>query len=183
MEHCFPEILITYWLPFRQAFSSSGWRYFQGFIAGLLLGYGRKTVTCIASACFFVDRSLASWERFLADAQWSLPHVTEQFITLLLSQLGHQLLYAGYYLFALDTTYVPKRKGRMLGIQRWTEKASPHDAGVTVVGHHGAIGGHPDKDGPPLCRLRCLQFQSPLHQSAHGMGNSWGEPIAPRCRF
>ncbi len=41
MEHFFPEILITYLLPFRQAFSSSGWRYFQGFIVGLLLGYGR----------------------------------------------------------------------------------------------------------------------------------------------
>ena len=43
MEHFFPEILITDWLPFRQAFSSAGWRYFQGNISGLLLGYGRDS--------------------------------------------------------------------------------------------------------------------------------------------
>jgi DDE superfamily endonuclease len=162
-------------------FSSSGWRYFQGFIAGLLLCYGRKTVTRIASTCFFVDKSLASWERFLADAQWSLPHVTEQLITLLFSTLGHQLLYAGYYLFALDTTYVPKRKGRMLGVQRWTEKTSSHDAGVTVVGHHWAIGGFLHRIGkrwqalPAITRLISGQ-NAPSHVAVSLEGQA-----VPQC--
>ena len=65
MNDFFPEILITYLWHFRQAFSTPGFGYFQGFIAALLLVYGRHTVTRLASACFFIDKSLASWERFL----------------------------------------------------------------------------------------------------------------------
>lgn len=141
MEHFFPEILITYLLPFRQAFSQPGFAYFQGFIVGLLLLNGRKTVTRIASACFFIDKSLASWERFLADAKWSLPRVTERLIALIFTQLGHQLLYAGYYLLGIDTTYVKKSPGQMLGVQRWTENGGKSQSRTTVVGHQWAIAG------------------------------------------
>ena len=70
MENFFPEILIQYLLPFRQAFSKPGFGYFQGFIAALLLSQGRKCISHIANTCFFIDKSLSSWERFLASAQW-----------------------------------------------------------------------------------------------------------------
>ena len=73
MENFFPEILIQYLLPFRQAFSKPGFGYFQGFIAALLLSQGRKCISHIANTCFFIDKSLSSWERFLASAQWDLP--------------------------------------------------------------------------------------------------------------
>jgi hypothetical protein len=36
----------------------------------LLLTRGRKTMSRLAHTCFFVDRHLASWERFLAQNQW-----------------------------------------------------------------------------------------------------------------
>ena len=80
MENFFPEILIQYLLPFRQAFSKPGFGYFQGFIAALLLSQGRKCISHIANTCFFIDKSLSSWERFLASAQWDLPQVTQHLI-------------------------------------------------------------------------------------------------------
>ena len=87
MNNFFPDLLITYLLPFRQAFSIPGFRYFQGFIVATLLLEGRKCITRIASACFFIDKSLASWERFLAGATWNLPQVTESLIHLLTQEL------------------------------------------------------------------------------------------------
>ena len=87
MENFFPEILIQYLLPFRQAFSKPGFGYFQGFIAALLLSQGRKCISHIANTCFFIDKSLSSWERFLASAQWDLPQVTQHLIGLLIKQL------------------------------------------------------------------------------------------------
>jgi hypothetical protein len=57
MNNFFPEIVVTYLVPFRQAFSQPGWRYFQGFIWALLLSTGRKCVSHIGRTCFFVDRS------------------------------------------------------------------------------------------------------------------------------
>ena len=53
MENFFPEILIQYLLPFRQAFSKPGFGYFQGFIAALLLSQGRKCISHIAIYLLF----------------------------------------------------------------------------------------------------------------------------------
>lgn len=141
MNNFFPDLLITYLLSFRQAFSLPGFRYFQGFIVATLLLEGRKCITRIASACFFIDKSLASWERFLAGATWDLPQVTESLIDLLVQQLGDRLLYANRYLVGIDTTYAAKVKGRMQGVQRWKEKSQNPDRAMSVVGHHWAIAG------------------------------------------
>jgi len=141
MENFFPEILITYLWCFRQAFSATGFPYFQGFIAAQLLSGSRKTVTQIATVCFFIDKSLSSWERFLSQAQWSMPLVIEPLIVLVVKELGSGLLYAGSYLLAVDTTSVAKVMGRLLGVQKWSERRSPTDKGETVIGHHWAICG------------------------------------------
>ena len=56
---------------------------------------------------------------------------------LCVSQLSDSLLYANRYLVAIDTTFVTKVCGRMLGVQKWSEKTSTSK--VSVIGHHWAI--------------------------------------------
>jgi hypothetical protein len=58
-------------------------------------------------------------------------------IRLCLSELGNQLLYANRYLVAVDTTFVSKALGRMIGVQKWSQK-SANDK-VTVIGHQWGI--------------------------------------------
>jgi len=141
MNDFFPTILVTYLLPFRQAFSQPGWQYFQGFVWAMLLSTGRKCVSQICRTCFFVDRSLSSWERFLAEQQWDMTQVMLALIRLLHQELGDRLRYAGRYVIGIDPTFVAKVKGRMLGVQKWREHSQNPDRGVQVVGHHWMLGG------------------------------------------
>lgn len=92
MNHFFPTILVTYLQPFRQAFYQPGWQYFQGWIWAVLLSGSRKCVTHIARTCWFVDRSLASWERFLAEQQWDMTQVIGSLVGLLQHELGESLM-------------------------------------------------------------------------------------------
>jgi hypothetical protein len=153
MNHCFPEILITYVLPFRQAFYQPGWQYFQGFIWAMLLSGGRKCMTQMARTCFFIDRSLASWERFLAEQQWDMTQMMRSLVGGLQQELGESLLYAGRYVLAVDPTSVAKVKGRMAGVQRWREHSTNPDRQTQVIGHQWMLGGLLTKLGD---RWRCL---------------------------
>ncbi len=159
MEHFFPEILITYLATFRQAFYSTGYGYFQGFIIAQLLCTSRKTVTGIAQCCFFIDKSVSAWQRFLSSAQWSMPLVIEKLLGLLVEELGDALLYAGHYLVAVDTTYVQKVNGRMLGIQKWSQRRSKKEKTTSVVGHHWGIVGLLSRIGT---RFRCFPIATKL---------------------
>jgi hypothetical protein len=141
MKDFFPDLLITYLLAFRQSFSTRGFVYFQGFIAALLITEGRKCVTRVAHGCFFIEKSLSSWESFLSQSSWDSGQVSERLMALVLDKLGHGLLYAHRYLVAIDTTYALKVKGRMLGVQRWSQSSQNPDRKATVVGHHWAIAG------------------------------------------
>jgi hypothetical protein len=171
MNHFFPTILVTYLLPFRQAFYQPGWQYFQGWIWAVLLSGGRKCVTRIARTCFFMDRSLASWERFLAEQQWDMTQVMYSLVGLLQQELGETLKYAGRYVIAVDPTYVTKVKGRMLGVQRWREHSANPDRQTQVTGHQWMLGGLVAKLGPQWC---CLPVWSRLvsgkqHPSHYGV--------------
>jgi len=141
MENFFPEILITYLLWFRQAFFKSGFVFFEGFICCQLLAGGRKTITRIASLCFFIDKSLSAWERFLSTAQWDLTQVVGRLIELVLSQMGQSLLFASHYVFAVDTTLAVKQMGKMTGVQRWSQGKPDTESRVSLTGHNWAIGG------------------------------------------
>jgi len=66
METFFPEQLIAYFLLFSQVFSRPNFAYFQSFVWALLLVEGRKCTSRIRRACFFMDRTLGSFECFLA---------------------------------------------------------------------------------------------------------------------
>jgi len=75
MDTYFPPLLIAYLKDLCQALSKPNRVYFQSFIWALLLIEGRKCVTRIAEACFFIDRSLSSFERFLSEYHWDLNEV------------------------------------------------------------------------------------------------------------
>ncbi len=87
METFFPPLLLAYLGPFHQVFSEPNWSYFQGFIWALLLIKGRKCVTKIAEACFFIDRPLSSFERFVAENKWDLTQVQTCLVKQLLKTL------------------------------------------------------------------------------------------------
>jgi len=70
-------------------------------------------VTQMARTCWFVDRSLASWERFLAEQPWDMTQVIRSLVGLLQQELGESLIYAGRDVIAVDPTYIAKVKGRM----------------------------------------------------------------------
>ncbi|OQA18390.1 MAG: hypothetical protein BWY64_01524 [bacterium ADurb.Bin363] len=71
MKTLFPVIIITYVECFSTCFPANNFEYFRGFIlAFMLLGETRKCVTNISPVCFFVDRHILSWERFLSSHHW-----------------------------------------------------------------------------------------------------------------
>jgi hypothetical protein len=134
--------LLTVIEPFAPLFAANHVLYFRGWIvAMLLLGETRKCVTNIARVCFFVERHVSSWERFLSQAQWDLPAVQQRLVTLLRERLGDQLLVAGAYLAWVDTTLVSKVKGRMPGVQCWHDHSGNPNRGTHLVGHHWALAG------------------------------------------
>ena len=91
MEAFFPEQLIAYFPVFCQAFSRPNFVYFQSFVWALLLVEGRKCTSRIARACFFVDRTLGSFERFLAEYHWDLNQVIACLVKLLIQTLKDKL--------------------------------------------------------------------------------------------
>jgi len=155
METFFPEQLIAYFLVFRQAFSRPNFAYFQSFVWALLLVEGRKCTSRITRACFFVDRTLGSFERFLAEYHWDLNQVIACLVKLLLQTLNQKLQVYGAFLMVIDTTLIAKASRKMLGIQKWKNSES----GAYQIGHHWAIGGFISRFGqrfiawPFLCRL------------------------------
>jgi len=116
-----PEILHSYLLLFQPHFNKPNFVYFSGYILSLLLTGGRKTMSRVSNTCFWVDRHLASWERFLADNLWDTTAVLGTLLGSLKSKLGDSLQVHGAYLAVLDTCLIAKNGNRMLGIQKWKD--------------------------------------------------------------
>jgi DDE superfamily endonuclease len=104
-----------------------------------MLGTTRKCMTNIARTCVFVERHLASGERFLAEAQWDLRGVSQTVVTQLLQPLGRRLYLWEALLAAVDTTLIPKGRGRMPGVQKWHDHSGDPARGESLVGHHWAL--------------------------------------------
>ena len=89
-------------------------------------------------AClFFVDRTLGSFERFLAEYHWDLNQVIACLVKLLIQTLKDKLHVYGAFLMVIDTTVIAKASKKMLGVQKWKNS----DYGAYQIGHHWAIGG------------------------------------------
>ena len=139
MTTILPPILVTYLSFFQAGFSKPNFVYFQGYIWSLLLTRGHKCITNIAQTCFFIDRHLSSWERFLAENLWDMTAMSKTLVQLLLAKLGEALKVHGAYLAALDTTLIAKSWGKMIGVQRWHQASENSDRGDSIVGHHWGI--------------------------------------------
>ena len=137
----FPPLLLLYLDCLSPCFSCYSAPFFEGYVVGLLLTKGRKCMSRVASVCWFVDRHLSSWERFLADHHWSTTEFTQCWFRLLCKRLSHLGIDLSEYLFLLDTTLVSKVKGRMPGVQKWSAHPGEDGAGKSIVGHHWSIMG------------------------------------------
>jgi len=157
MDNLFPAIVVEYIRIFAGAFSANNFLYFRGFTLGfLLLGGTRKCVTNIAKFCFFLDRNISGWERFLSEYQWSINDVKQRLVTLLVEKLSDKLMVCGAYLAWVDTTLVAKVQGKMPGVQKWKDHSGNPDRGEHLIGHHWALAGligaaFIAKEWNPLC--------------------------------
>ena len=139
MTTFFPPILLTYLSFFQAGFSKPNFLYFQGYMWSLLLTRGHKCMTNIAQVCFFVDRHISSWERFLAENTWDLTVLSKNLVQTLIVKLGDSLKVHGAYLAGLDTTLIAKTRGKMMGVQKWHQASGNADRGDSIVGHHWGI--------------------------------------------
>lgn len=135
----FPELLLIYFDSMRPCFSRYSAPLFEGYAFGILLCNGRKCMKRIAGLCWFVDRHLNSFERFLADHQWSSSELTKCWYRLLIKRLSKLGISTSQKVFAIDTTLVQKVKGRMLGVQKWSAHPGDNKAEKRIIGHHWAI--------------------------------------------
>jgi hypothetical protein len=141
MDSLFPTILLTYFGLFRQHFSSSSYAYFKSYVWAMLIVEGRKTVTNIAHACFFLDKHIASVERFLSENKWDMNQVTKTLIHILLKALADKLYIYGALLLSIDTTFNAKASKKMIGVQKWKDHSGNPDRGGYIIGHQWAIAG------------------------------------------
>lgn len=134
-----PGVLFNYLMLFSSHFTKPSFVYFSGYILSLLLAGGRKTMTTIADTCFFVDRHLASWERFLAENRWDPTAIFGTLLEMLKTKLGEQLKVYGAYLAAVDTLLIAKNGFRMPGVQKWKDHSGNADRDGSMRGHHWAL--------------------------------------------
>jgi hypothetical protein len=134
-----PEILTSYLILFRPHFNKPSFIYFSGYMVSLLLTGGRKTMSRVAHTCFFVDRHLASWERFVAENAWDPTALGQTLLETLRLKLGASLQVQGAYLAVVDTLLIAKNGHHMLGLQTWHDHSGNADRGERLRGHHWAI--------------------------------------------
>jgi hypothetical protein len=141
MDTFFPDILLTYLTMFRQHFSKPSYDYFMAYVWAMMITESRKTITNIAHACFFLDKHISDFERFLSQYVWNMNLTSKTMVNILLSALTEKLFVCGSILAVIDTTYSAKSSKKMIGIQKWKEHSSNPDRGEHIIGHHWAIAG------------------------------------------
>ena len=139
MGQLLPIELVGYFALFEHHFSKPNFVYFQAYLWGLLIARGRKTMSNIAHCCFFVERSLSSWERFLSKHLWDINAVCATLVKMLLTELGKELKVHGAFLVGVDTILIAKNGNKMPGVQKWADHSGNADRGDRIRGHHWAI--------------------------------------------
>jgi len=139
MAELVPEILYSYLVLFKPHFNKPSFIYFSGYMVSLLLTGGRKTMSRVAHTCFFVDRHLASWERFLAENAWDPTALGQTLLTTLQLKLGASLQVHGAYLAVVDTLLIAKNGRQMVGVQTWHDHSGNANRGERLRGHHWAM--------------------------------------------
>ncbi|MCD6133140.1 MAG: transposase [Deltaproteobacteria bacterium] len=134
-----PEILLAYLSLFRPHFTKPSFTFFSSYILSLLLSGGRKTMSRVAHTCFWVDRHLASWERFLSQNRWDTTALFGTLLDTLHAKLADSLKIHGAYLAVVDTLLIAKNGHKMPGVQFWKDHSGNADRGEHLRGHHWAI--------------------------------------------
>jgi hypothetical protein len=140
MEAFVPVLFLSFVAGCRPAFSKPTWPYFQAFLWAFLLVQGRKCVTRLTRACFFLDRSLSSFERFMETYQWDLLGAVQGVAGQLVQRLGPALQIEGGFLMGLDGLLVAKEGKEMPGVQGWHDSSENADRGERIRGHHWMLG-------------------------------------------
>jgi len=134
-----PAVLFHYLMLFRPHFTKPSFAYFSGYILSLLITGGRKTMNRVANTCFWVERHLSSWERFLAEYRWDPTAVFGTLLETLKTKLGEELQVHGAFLAVVDTLLIAKNGDRMPGVQKWKDCSGNADRGDRIRGHHWAL--------------------------------------------
>jgi len=141
MESLVPAVLFTYLTLFKPHFTKPSFVYFSGYILSILITGGRKTMNHVAHTCFWVDRHLSSWERFLAEYRWDPTALLSTLLEALKAKLGQELMVHGAFLAVVDTLLIAKNGRKMPGIQTWKDHSGNADRGERLRGHHWALVG------------------------------------------
>jgi len=139
MASLVPVVLFSYLTLFRPHFTKPSFVYFSGYILSLLLTGGRKTMNRVANTCFWVDRHLSSWERFLAEYRWDPTTIFGTLLETLKTKLGEELQVHGAFLAVVDTLLIAKNGDKMPGVQTWKDYSGNADRGDRIRGHHWAL--------------------------------------------
>lgn len=139
MNAFFPTALLTYLELFGQHFTSPSYAYFKSYVWAIMILETRKTITNIAHACFFLEKHIASFERFLSDNKWDMSQVAKTLVCLLLKVLDQRLFIHNALLLCIDTTFSSKASKKMIGVQKWREHSGNPDRGEHIIGHQWAI--------------------------------------------
>lgn len=134
-----PAVLFHYLMLFRPHFTKPSFSYFSGYILSLLITGGRKTMNRVANTCFWVERHLSSWERFLGEYRWDPTAVFGTLLETLKTKLGEELQVHGAFLAVVDTLLIAKNGDRMPGVQKWKDCSGNADRGDRIRGHHWAL--------------------------------------------
>jgi hypothetical protein len=141
MEAYVPQIVMSYTELFASHFTQPSFKYFSSYLVSLFITRGRKTMSRVAHTCFFIERHLSSWERFLSQNKWDLNAVLRTLVETVITQMGEALQVHGAYLIGLDPTLIAKNGTQMPGVQRWKDHSGNADRGPTIRGHHWAVAG------------------------------------------
>ncbi len=142
MEACFPISVLALIVSYAPYFSACNFLYFQGFMSACMLsGQSRKTVADIAKVCFFVNRHLSGFERFLSQYKWDLEALQKHTPGLIQAKPGDRALVSGAHSAWVDTTLIAKVKGKTAGVQKWHDHSGNPDRGDRMVSHHQALVG------------------------------------------
>jgi len=112
-----PEILPAYLSLFRPHFTEPSFTFFSSYILSLLLSGGRKTMSRVAHTCFWVDRHLASWERFLSQNRRDTTALFGTLLDTLHAKPADGLKIHGAYLAVVDILLIAKNGHKMSGVQ------------------------------------------------------------------
>ncbi|MDM8556941.1 hypothetical protein QUF75_19615, partial [Desulfococcaceae bacterium HSG7] len=112
MEACFPISVLALIVSYAPYFSACNFLYFQGFMSAYMLsGQSRKTVADITKVCFFVNRHLSGFERFLSQYKQDLEALQKHTLGLIQAKPGDRALVSGAHSAWVDTTLIAKVKG------------------------------------------------------------------------